>query len=84
MHTRLILARRNPLRVDYRMALGDAGWRVYDVVIEGVSLVTSYRASFTREARRDGLEALIVRLEEKGLKSAPRRPLSQIQTLSLQ
>jgi phospholipid transport system substrate-binding protein len=39
---------------------GDAGWKVYDVSIEGVSLVTNYRATYADKIRRDGLDALIV------------------------
>ncbi len=51
-----------PIPVDYRMVLGDQGWKIYDVIVDGVSLVTTYRNSFGRAIRRGGLDALIARL----------------------
>ncbi|GIX21771.1 MAG: hypothetical protein KatS3mg121_0554 [Gammaproteobacteria bacterium] len=42
------------------------GWKVYDIAIEGVSLVTNYRSSFSQEIDRNGLDALIARLEARG------------------
>jgi phospholipid transport system substrate-binding protein len=44
-----------------RTSMGD--WRAYDITVEGISLITSYRSQFASEARRDGLDALIQRLE---------------------
>lgn len=38
------------------------GWKVYDVSIEGVSLVTNYRATYAEKVRKDGLDALIASL----------------------
>ena len=54
-----------PIGVYYRMYNGDRGWKVYDVSIDGVSLVTTYRSSFSRLIRTDGLDGLIDRLAEK-------------------
>jgi phospholipid transport system substrate-binding protein len=45
----------------HRTSTGD--WRAYDITVEGISLITSYRSQFVSEARRDGLDALIQRLE---------------------
>ncbi|TAN53611.1 MAG: ABC transporter substrate-binding protein, partial [Betaproteobacteria bacterium] len=45
--------------IDYRMASRDGGWKVYDVVVEGVSLVTSYRSSFESEVSKGGVDGLI-------------------------
>lgn len=51
-----------PASVNYRMHHKDGAWKAYDVVIEGVSLVTNYRNSFSREVRRGGMDALIERI----------------------
>lgn len=40
-------------------------WKVYDINIDGISLVTNYRSVFASEVRKNGLDALILRLEEK-------------------
>jgi phospholipid transport system substrate-binding protein len=51
--------------IDYRMALRDGEWKVYDVLVEGVSLVTTYRTSFEREVQAHGVDGLIHTLERK-------------------
>ncbi|MDH3871248.1 MAG: ABC transporter substrate-binding protein [Gammaproteobacteria bacterium] len=51
-----------PVRIAYRLHRTDSGWKVYDVAIEGISLVTNYRTSFTSTIRQDGLEQLIRQL----------------------
>ena len=51
--------------INYQMHKVDDAWKVYDVAIEGVSLVINYRSSFTKEIKRNGLDGLIKRLAEK-------------------
>ncbi|MFO7188074.1 MAG: ABC transporter substrate-binding protein [Pseudomonadota bacterium] len=51
--------------IDYRMAKAEDGWKVYDVVVGGVSLVTTYRETFNTEVRNAGIEGLIKSLSEK-------------------
>lgn len=51
-----------PIKVAYRMFQTNEDWRIYDVVIDGVSLVTNYRASFASELRAGGLDGLISKL----------------------
>ena len=51
-----------PIKVAYRMFRTDETWRIYDVLIDNVSLVTNYRASFASEVRNDGLDGLIAKL----------------------
>jgi phospholipid transport system substrate-binding protein len=54
-----------PVPIDYRMyAQGDT-WKVYDVIVDGVSLLTNYRTSFGNEVRQSGLDRLIDRLAER-------------------
>ena len=54
-----------PVTVDYSMEKLDKGWKVYDVAIEGVSLVQNYRGTFSTEVQRGGIEGLIKSLTEK-------------------
>lgn len=58
-------AGRQPVMIDYRMAKTASGWKVYDVVVENLSLVTNYRGSFNSEIGRSGIDGLIKSLEEK-------------------
>ncbi|HEB95597.1 MAG TPA: ABC transporter substrate-binding protein, partial [Sedimenticola thiotaurini] len=56
-----------PVPIDYRLHLGSDGhWRVYDVIVDGVSLVSNYRSSFGSEIRRRGMDGLIRKLETMG------------------
>jgi phospholipid transport system substrate-binding protein len=54
-----------PLTIDYDMADGTAGWRVYDVKIAGVSLVLAYRESFATIVRSSGIDGLVKSLDDK-------------------
>jgi phospholipid transport system substrate-binding protein len=51
--------------IDYSMAKGPAGWKVHDVVIDGVSLVTTYRGSFSDQVRQAGIDGLIKTLADR-------------------
>jgi len=59
-----------PVQIDYRMAKSGGGWKVYDVVVENLSLVTSYRSSFQSEIARSGIDGLIKSIEAKNQKTA--------------
>lgn len=48
-----------PIPIDYSMYKTAFGWKVYDVAIDGVSLVTNYRASFSNTIRQSGIDGLI-------------------------
>jgi phospholipid transport system substrate-binding protein len=56
--------------VKYSMHLTNKGWKVYDVSIEGVSMVTTYRTSFAAEIKQKGLDGLIASLTERNVKLA--------------
>jgi len=51
--------------VNYRLKKGENGWKVYDVVIDGVSLVSNYRSTFASQIRRGGIGGLISQLVER-------------------
>lgn len=59
---------RKPFSIDYRMRNGTDGWKVYDVVVEQLSLVTNYRSSFQSEIARSGIDGLIKAIEAKNQK----------------
>lgn len=54
-----------PMTIDYSMAKAPTGWKVYDVAIGGISLVTTYRESFASEVQSGGIEGLIKSISEK-------------------
>lgn len=57
-----------PISVDYTLAKKDNAWKVFDIVIEGVSLVTNYRSQFASEIKNNGIDSLISKLVEKNNK----------------
>ena len=63
-------ASRKPLAIDYRLAKAATGWKVYDVVVENLSLVTNYRDSFNQEITKSGIDGLIKALEAKNKRNA--------------
>lgn len=54
--------------VSYRMRIKNNEWKVYDLSIDGVSLVTSYRGTFAQEIRKGGMEGLLKLLKDKNSK----------------
>ncbi len=55
----------DPIEVNYSMEKTEQGWKVYDVVIAGVSLVQNYRSTFTSEIQKNGIDGLIASLTTK-------------------
>ena len=53
------------ITIDYSMEKTSASWKVYDVTVAGISLVTTYRDAFTQEVRKAGVDGLIKRLADK-------------------
>jgi phospholipid transport system substrate-binding protein len=60
-----------PLSLDYYLEKIPAGWKVYDVEVGGVSLVTNYRTSFSQEIRANGIDGLIRSLQAKNKTTEP-------------
>ena len=59
-----------PIPIDYRMEKQDAGWKVFDVLVEGVSLVTVYKNSFNSEVRKGGIDGLVAALTRRNQPAA--------------
>ncbi len=54
-----------PIPIDYTMEKADSGWKVYDVVIDGASLVTTYRGTFNDQVQKGGIDGLVKTLQER-------------------
>lgn len=67
----------SPVTVDYKMRKSDAGWKVYDVIVGDLSLVQSYRGTFTSEVQKSGIDGLIKVLGEKNRQLAANSPTAK-------
>lgn len=54
-----------PVPVDYSLNLIEGSWKVFDVAVSHISLVSNFRSSFTSEVQRGGIDGLIQTLREK-------------------
>lgn len=63
--TRIITKRNVEVPVDYRLLKTGDQWKVYDIVIEGVSLISNYRSQFNKIIRKDSYDELVKRLKTK-------------------
>ena len=59
-----------PIPLNYALQKQSGGWKVYDVMVSGVSLVTNYRGSFANEVRSNGIAGLIRMLSDRNKKLA--------------
>jgi phospholipid transport system substrate-binding protein len=60
-----------PIPIDYSMEKVDSGWKVYDVVIDGASLVTTYRGTFNDQIQKGGIDALVKTLQDRNRSPEP-------------
>ena len=65
VRSQFIRAGGKPVQLEYQMRKTDAGWKVYDIVVEGVSLVLTYRSEFDVVVKQQGIDGLIKLLAEK-------------------
>jgi phospholipid transport system substrate-binding protein len=54
-----------PVAIDYSMRKTDGGWKIFDIVVEGVSLVLTYRSEFDAVVKQQGVDGLIKALAQK-------------------
>jgi phospholipid transport system substrate-binding protein len=55
-----------PVPISYRLRIHEGSWKVYDVVVEGISYVTNYRNQYASEFRSKGIEKVIAELQDSG------------------
>ena len=65
VRTEVIRKGQAPVQIDYSMAKTPGGWKVYDVIVAGVSLVTNYRDEFNEQVKGGGIDGLIKTLVAK-------------------
>jgi phospholipid transport system substrate-binding protein len=65
VRTEVIRPGQAPVQIDYGMGKSDGGWKAYDIVVAGVSLVTNYRDEFNEQVRAGGVEGLLKTLADK-------------------
>jgi phospholipid transport system substrate-binding protein len=65
VRTQFMRAGGKPLPIDFQARKTPEGWKIYDITVEGVSLVLTYRTEFDAVVKQDGVDGLIKRLGEK-------------------
>ena len=71
VHSKIIRGGPDDIKVDYRLRQRDDVWRIIDVVVEGVSLVSNFRSQFQQIIANGGIEKLLQLLREKNAKGEP-------------
>lgn len=70
VRSKVVTQRRTETALDYRMHVRDGRWRVYDVLIDGVSFVSTYRSQFDRVIQAESYASLVDRLKKKNFDTA--------------
>ena len=65
VRTEVVQPGSKPIQLDYTLEKQGNGWKVYDVVVAGVSLVTNYRDTFKQEVNNTGIDGLITMLSNR-------------------
>ncbi|MFQ5736570.1 MAG: phospholipid-binding protein MlaC [Thermodesulfobacteriota bacterium] len=65
VRTKVLTAKGTEVPINYRLMKKNGRWRAYDMVIEGVSLMSTYRTQFNQKIQRSSYEALVEDLEQK-------------------
>lgn len=60
-----VIRKNGTVNVDYKLIQGGGEWRVYDIVIEGVSMIKNYRSQFARIIHQDSFDTLMEKLNAK-------------------
>jgi phospholipid transport system substrate-binding protein len=70
VRTEVVRPGQQPVSIDYSMEKTPAGWKAYDVIVGGVSLVTNYRDEFAQQVSQGGIDSLIKALAAKNAAQA--------------
>jgi phospholipid transport system substrate-binding protein len=70
VRSEVVRAGRPPVQIDYSMAKTPQGWKAYDVIVGGVSLVTNYRVEFAEQVKAGGVDGLVKTLAAKNASGA--------------
>jgi phospholipid transport system substrate-binding protein len=72
VRTEVTRAGQAPVQIDYSMEKTPEGWKAYDVIVAGVSLVTNYRDEFNDTVKSSGVDGLIKALSDKNRGPTPK------------
>ncbi len=78
--TRIVTKRGSEVPVDYRMHNRNGRWLVYDVIIEGVSLISNYRMQFNKVVQTESYQSLVQKLRAKETDPAASPPSRERRT----
>jgi phospholipid transport system substrate-binding protein len=70
VRSRIVTRRRTEIAVDYRLILRDGRWRAYDVLLDGVSFVATFRSEFERIIQQSSYAGLVDKLRKRGVHTA--------------
>lgn len=70
VRTQFVRAGGQPLPIDFQMHKPDNSWKVYDITVEGVSLVLTYRSEFDAIVKQQGIDGLLKALAQKNIPAA--------------
>lgn len=70
VRTQFVRSGGQPLPIDFQMHKAGNAWKVYDIVVEGVSLVLTYRSEFDAIVKQQGIDGLIKALAQKNIPAA--------------
>jgi phospholipid transport system substrate-binding protein len=65
VNSRIVTKKGEEFAIDYKLHQADGGWKVYDVVLENISLVNNYRSQFNRVISKSSYEELVSKMKEK-------------------
>jgi len=60
---------QKPIALDFSFEKGDAGWKVYDISVDGISFINNHRNQFNAIIQKEGIDGLIRRLSERNANS---------------
>jgi phospholipid transport system substrate-binding protein len=70
VRSRVTTRQGSEIPLDYRVHVRDGSWRIYDVIVQGVSFIASYRTQFDRVIRAESYRSLRERLQKKAADTA--------------
>lgn len=69
VRSRIVTRRRAEIGLDYRLMLRDGHWRAYDVLLDGVSFVATFRSEFARVIQQSSYAGLVDRLRKRAVET---------------
>ena len=78
VRTAIPLSNGSEMPLEYRMHNADARWQVYDLSIDGISLVSNYRAQFNKVIRTDSYETLVAKLKSHQFSAPAASPSGKV------